>query len=94
MKSLSWTWQVCPDHNIALHVHDILDTSGHSNQYACVQVLSLMGSVKWDIKEIRSQHSSYVDRLLQVSLGVEDHVVQVMFLSTIGFGHRHMHCRG
>ena len=31
-----------------------------------IQVLGLMGSVKWDIKEIRSQHSSYVDRLLQV----------------------------
>lgn len=27
-----------------------------------------MGSVKWDIKEIRSQHSNYVDRLLQVCL--------------------------
>ena len=36
-----------------------------------LQVLLLMGSVKWDIKEIRSQHSNYVDRLLQVLLGMQ-----------------------
>jgi hypothetical protein len=31
----------------------------------CDQILQGMSSVKWDIKEIKSQHSSYVDRLIQ-----------------------------
>ena len=30
------------------------------------QILHSMSSVKWDIKEIKSQHSGYVDRLIQV----------------------------
>ena len=33
---------------------------------SALQVLQSMSPVKWDIKEIMSQHSSYVDRLLQV----------------------------
>ena len=31
-----------------------------------MQVLQSMGSVKWDIREIMSQHDAYVDLLLQV----------------------------
>ena len=30
------------------------------------QILQSMASVKWDIREIKSQHSSYVDNLVQV----------------------------
>lgn len=29
-------------------------------------VLAMMSSVKWDVKDIMSQHSSYVDVMLQV----------------------------
>ncbi len=31
-----------------------------------VQVLQVMSSVKWELREIMSQHSGYVDQLLQV----------------------------
>ena len=31
-----------------------------------VKVLQLMSHVKWDVKDIKSQHNSYVDFLLQV----------------------------
>lgn len=31
------------------------------------QVVTLMAAVKWDINEIMSQHSGYVDILLRVS---------------------------
>ena len=30
-------------------------------------ILQLMGKVAWDIKEVRSQHSQYVDVMLRVS---------------------------
>lgn len=31
-----------------------------------IKVLQLMSHVKWDVKDIKSQHNSYVDFLLQV----------------------------
>ena len=47
------------------------------------QVLGLMGSVKWDIKEIRSQHSGYVDRLLQVILIKDTVGTRLMVLAIV-----------
>ena len=34
------------------------------------KILQLMATVKWDIKDIMSQHSAYVDVLLQVRIGI------------------------
>lgn len=31
------------------------------------QIINMMSRVQWDVKEVMSQHSSYVDRLLQVT---------------------------
>lgn len=30
------------------------------------QIINMMSRVQWDVKEVMSQHSTYVDRLLQV----------------------------
>lgn len=35
------------------------------------QMLLLMANVKWDVKEIMSQHNIYVDSLLKVSIFLE-----------------------
>ena len=35
------------------------------------KLLALMANVKWDIRDIMSQHSHYVDVLLQVGPGLE-----------------------
>ena len=41
---------------------------------AVLQVLQSMSSVKWDIKDIMSQHSAYVDLLIKVSIMALPHV--------------------
>jgi hypothetical protein len=36
------------------------------------KILHMMGQVKWDIKEIMSQHSSYVDVAVQEMISLKE----------------------
>lgn len=47
------------------------------------QMLLLMAGVKWDIKEIMSQHNVYVDVLLKVMCGAECVLCELM--STLSY---------
>ena len=42
-------------------------------------MLTHMGTVKWDIKDIMSQHSQYVDGLLKV----RDHAVIIIIVTSV-----------
>ena len=50
-------------------------------------IISLMSRVQWDIKEVMSQHSHYVDVILQVTLN--NITANLIFLTIEYLIHRH-----
>lgn len=52
--------------NAATELRRPIYISVATNSIDCEQILNHMNSVKWDIKDIMSQHSTYVDNLLRM----------------------------
>jgi len=83
MYHTNFLWQLCIAPISSVMICFFFLKHCHSSFFFTLQVLQGMASVKWDIRDIMSQHSAYVDLLVQVRCIDLQHELQDNFESAV-----------